>query len=92
VQSDSSPSPKLHATGIAVAASQGGTSPHLVDLTTAETSSLCGVSIDFKAPCAWFGVSGCKKCAKTAIRRGLSEINDIDGEVVELQGVLARDW
>jgi len=33
---------------------------------------------------------GCKKCARLAIGRGLSEVADIDGEVVQLQEVLAR--
>jgi hypothetical protein len=69
--SDSSPSQKLHATGVAVVASQAGTSPHQVDLARAETMSLCGVGVDFTAAYAWFGMAGCKKCAKAAIGRGL---------------------
>lgn len=73
-------------------ASQGGTSPHLVDLASVEPKSLCGVGVDFTAACSWFGMAGCKKCAKAAIGRGLPEIEDIDGEVVALQEVLARSW
>ena len=80
------------ATGVRVVGSRSGTSPHLVDLASRQATALCGVGVDFAAVGAWFGMAGCKKCARLAIGRGLSEVADIDGEVVQLQEVLARSW
>lgn len=80
------------ASGVGVVASRGGTSPHLVDLALRKDRSLCGVEIEFGAPCASFGMAGCKKCARLAIGRGLAEISDIDAEVVLLDDVLERAW
>lgn len=83
--------PRLHPTGIGVIASRVGTSPHLVDLTARTDRSLCGVGLDFTASCAWFGMVGCKKCARLGLRGGLTEICDIDGEMVQLHDVVERD-
>lgn len=83
---------RLFATDVGVVGSRSGTSLHLVELAARQATSLCGVGVDFAAVRAGFGVAGCKKCARLAIGRGLSEVADVDGDVVQLHEVLARSW
>lgn len=90
--SDANAHSQLFASGVGVAGSKSGTSPHLVDVASGQATALCGIGVDFTSACAWFSLAGCKKCARFAIGRGLSEVVDIDGEVVPLQDVLARPW
>ena len=74
-----------HPGRLAVVASPAGTVPHLVDLSEGDQSkALCGTATAFGRACAWFALAGCKRCAKAAISRGFTHVNDIDGDTVDL--------
>ena len=70
---------------LAVVASPAGTVPHLVDLSEGDrTTALCGTETAFGRACAWFALAGCKRCTKVANRQGITRVNDIDGDIVNL--------
>jgi hypothetical protein len=81
--------------GLRVVVSPGGTAAHLAveaSMSHLELHTLCGVPIDLGTPPHWFEDSGCKKCARHALRRGLDHITDIDGAEVNLHDVVDRTW
>lgn len=60
----------------------GGTSTHL-SLKSGRETTLCGQQ-SARVARAWFFLSGCKKCAKTALKQGIATITDTDGTLVDL--------
>jgi hypothetical protein len=59
-----------------------GTAPHLA-LNSAIAKTLCGQKSKTVAA-AWFLLSGCKKCSKAALKRGIAIITDSDGTLLDL--------
>lgn len=61
----------------------GGTSTHLALKFSQSTGTLCGQQVARVAR-AWFLLSGCKKCAKAALKQGIATITDTDGTLIDL--------
>lgn len=61
----------------------GGTSTHLALKSSQSTGTLCGQQSAHVAR-AWFLLSGCKKCAKAALKQGIATITDTDGTLIDL--------
>jgi hypothetical protein len=59
-----------------------GTSTHL-SFNSVRVTTLCGQKVSHVAR-AWFMLSGCKKCAKTALKQGVAQITDTDGTLLDL--------
>lgn len=67
-----------------------GTATHLAFSGSADSQTLCGNPVIGPSP-AWFQLSGCKKCARSAAKRNIGRITDTDGTLLELPDITTID-
>lgn len=67
---------------VCVANTAGGNFTHLT-LSSHIQKTLCGQTSSHISR-AWFLLSGCKRCAKAALKRGIAKVTDTDGTIIDL--------
>lgn len=67
---------------VCVVNTAGGASTHLA-LKSGLQTTLCGQTSSHISR-AWFLLSGCKRCSKAALKRGISKVTDTDGTIIDL--------
>lgn len=68
-----------HGPDILIAGTWGGTVPHLA-LLEDPYLTFCGVETSGPSQ-TWFGLTGCKRCAKSARKKGIAAVTDVDGDM-----------
>ena len=61
----------------------GGTVPHLVWSSSGPEKTFCGLAPHHVSR-TWFAAVGCSKCTKSARLKGIAQITDVDGELIDL--------
>lgn len=57
----------------------GGIQPHLA-LLDEPRMTFCGVETAGPSR-TWFGLTGCKRCSKSARKKGFAAVTDVDGDM-----------
>jgi hypothetical protein len=68
-----------HGPDILVVDTSGGTQPHLALLDDL-TLTFCGVESSWPSR-TWFVLTGCKRCTKSARKKGIAAVTDVDGDM-----------
>lgn len=68
-----------HGPDILVVDTLGGNQPHLA-LLDDPYLTFCGVETSWPSR-TWFALTGCKRCAKSARKKGIAAITDVDGDM-----------
>lgn len=68
-----------HGPDILIVDTPGGTRPHLA-LLDDPYISFCGVETSGPSR-TWFALTGCKRCAAAARKKGIAAVTDVDGDM-----------